>query len=331
MKAFKNMNAQFIINNLAGFGLIIIMEIISLEQSFGDASVNLSVSLQNLVTRLPSMITSYMAILLYLTATLSNETYKFKKDDVDYKTFEQKISDFSQNRYLPTLFDRYCLYINRQRKIRAYKRMMHNKCAAIENKFKDKDYAEWNKWSRYKKELEKNPETPAMVLNSKLCQKRAKLEDKRTEEYINDNLENIKVKYRPITASQALGGIEGDPKESDEDQSLTSKWEKVAIVTRDRGPGYLYTFAILATIHSFALHEFQIEAHWSVWLLFALRTGSKLIAMIWTIFNTIRYSDVYNQKITMKDIRFRWGLCEEYNQWLKQQTKLEAANVTENN
>jgi hypothetical protein len=314
-------SVQAVFMYVLGYLTIIIVELLSIGQSMGEMEAKLSFSFSNLAYRLPSLITSYVAIIFYTIATLGQAVSKFKEHNEQYKDLEEKINEFTIKSYKPTIFNRYCSFINRKRKTNAWKQHIIKKWKRLEKRQTYENLTEWAIFSKRIQEFEKarnaGEEVSPPQTKSKYCIKRWKLETYFSEKYIEENIDRTKIKYQPINAGVVLGGCIANGHKIDEDEYITTN--KAAIVFVDRAPTSLIMMGTIAIITSFTIDAFSLKMHWTAWLMFILKLIVKIYSMVNTIYNTTKYAEVYNQKITMKDIRFRWGICCEYNVWHAQE------------
>jgi len=50
---------------------------------------------------------------------------------------------------------------------------------------------------------------------------------------------------------------------------------------------------------------------------------TKLFVLLFQVYNSIKYANDWNVRITLKDIRFRKAVTQEFKVWLKQQAAIE--------
>ena len=302
---------------LIGFAMVTIVEFLSINQSAASGEIVLSFSTAAFKKNLPGLIICYSALGLYTAATLMMEINKFKKENKDYNLLNDKIADFARNNYVPLVFNKYCAIENRKRKIHAYKNLIIKKYNWLERFQTAKNY---NAWVEFQKELAK-PENAGkrIVPKNKYCQKRQRLEELLSEDYIEENVDKRRVRYNKLSASLILGGKLSNSFDDYNDEYVTRM--KALIVVIDRAPHYLIMLAVLSTVTSIAVEAFELHLHWTAILMFILRIFVKIFSMLNTIISTIKYAEKYNDTITLKDIRFRWGVCHEFNNWAQQQLK----------
>ena len=300
-----------------GFAIIFvgIMELLGIEQTMGDSSLKFSLEFDRLLRRAPLLLASYASIAAYTAATLAKAVSEFKEASDDYKDLEKKIANFAQNEYRPTIFKRFCLHVNKKRKMNAWKAKIYKQWTKLEKKETENDLAAWDEWQKEKKE-KGNAHLPT---ENEYCLERARLERLTSEEYLEENVERLRVKYDAITSSVVLGGTKSSVDDITTDEYITKN--KGLVVMADRAPTYMLSIALITMVTTILVDSFELEMHWTAWLLFVLKFSSKIFAMIWTIYNVKKYAETYNVKVTLKDIRFRWGMCCEHNQWVRQQQK----------
>jgi hypothetical protein len=316
-------SVQAVFMYIFGYLAIIIVELLSIGQSMGETSAKISFSFGNLAHRLPSLITSYVAIAFYTVAALGQAISKFKEHNEQYKDLEGKINEFTIKNYKPTIFNRYCMFINKKRKINAWKQYVIKKWKRLEKNQTYEDLTEWSVFSKKIQEFEKARDAGEDVrppqTKSKYCIKRWKLETYFSDKYIEENIDRTKIRYQAINAGVVLGGCRANEYGIESDEYITTN--KAAIVFIDRAPSSLMMMGTIAVITSFTIDAFSLMMHWTAWLMFVLKLITKIFSMINTIYNTTKYAEGYNQKVTMKDIRFRYGVCCEYEVWHAQELK----------
>lgn len=307
-----------------GLLLVAIVELLSIEQNTTSGEVKLHLSTENIANSLPSTVVSYVAIALYTTATMLSAIAKFRSTNKDFIDLETKIADFSRNNYIPITFNKYCQFVNRKRKINAWKKKMNSKWRKLEKKQTEKDYTEWVRFQAEKEENENATTT------NKYCLTRVRLEEMMSDEYIEAHIHSLDVKYDKINAGVVLGGVKADGQDLDEDEYITKN--KALIVVLDRAPSYIMTMAAITLVTSIVVDSFDLRMHWTAVLLFVFKILVKVYSMANAIISTNKYASAYNERVTMKDMRFRWGVCSEYLIWHNQQLTIqkEKDNVRKN-
>lgn len=316
-------NVQAVFMYLFGYLAIVIVELLSIDQAMGDTNMKLSFNLNNLINRLPSLLTSYAAIAFYTAAALGQAITKFKEENDSYKDLEKNINLFAKDCYKPTTFNKYCIFVNKKRKINAWRAQCFKEWKKLEKKQTYQDINDWEKFSielkQYQEDKKTNPNAEPPQTESKYCLRRWRLETNLSPEYIEENIEKLRLKFKAINAGVVLGGCKANNYGMEEDEYITTN--KATIVFVERAPSSLMMMGTIAIVTSFTIDAFSLMMHWTVWLMFILKLFIKLFSMINTIYSTTKYADSYNQKVTMKDIRFRWGICCEYKVWYAQELK----------
>lgn len=298
---------------ILAFAIVTIIEFLSV-QSGVDGEVILVFSLKTFKRSLAAIFINYVAIAMYITATLSFEINKFKSNNKQYIVLKENIGNFAEKNYVPTIFNQYCTIKNRERKIHAYKHKLHKQWQKLE---KLQTYKNYEIWNSYIKAKDADNNTP--VPNNRYCKMRLRLEEKMSEEYIEANIDKLHVRYDALSSSVVLGGKVASNIEDYQDEFITK--HKAMVVVADRAPHYLFMMAVMTFASSLAVEAFTITFTLTGALLLAFKMITKVCSMIFTIIGTIKYAVGYNDTITLKDMTFRWGICHEFNNWVSQKAK----------
>lgn len=321
-KKFNFQNLQIALIYLFGFLSVALIEFVSINSGTGGHAA-VSFEFTTFIKRLPSTIASYVALISYTSATLMYCVNKFMDKDEGFVSLNMNIKECSLKVFSPELFLEFCNIKNRKRKIRAYKYRITKQFNKLEKHQTDADIMSW---AQLRIDLKENPDT---VPTNIYCQKRLDLEKKLTDEYIEEHINNTQVSYDKITYSVIFGGVDSSSRSTDDTEAYVTK-SKALKVTSDRAPSTIFTFAITFTITTLTVDAIMLNGlHWTAWLTFAIKMIVKIGTMINTVCSTYRYSRTYNQQVTLKDAVFRWGICNEYINWL--QSKKETKNGSGNN
>lgn len=284
---------QFILLYLLGFIVIGGANLISANIGWAGIT-DTSIIINNIVI--------FFAVICMIVGTMLNAINKFKENDLEFNEHNKVIREFALNDFRPMLFTRYANYVNLKRKINQYLYTIKNKIQKLERKATDLDNSIWFGTDEEAKK------------NNKYCIKRKILENKIDNNYIDKNINSIFVKYDKITANLILGGIFN--KNSNYCANDFIEKYKTGKIIKDRLPFLLLSFGITTFASSIL---FQIVFNVEAVLPFLINS----LSLIWQIIITSKYSEDYNQEITLKDIRFRSGIVKEFGQWVKQQPKFE--------
>lgn len=243
---------------------------------------------------------TYAALICITFATLLKIIDDFKQKDEEYLDSDKKIKDFAMKTYIPSIFSRYCDHANKQRKLKQYIHNIKHKIFVLEKRATEADIACWV-----------SDDKQAKAVN-KYCQRRALLEKQLTDQYIKANIDTTKVDYDHITSAVVLGGYYAKEENNRVNDFITKNkgWK----ATRENLPSILFGFAMTtlssSIIVSFAFNQAQI-----------VPIIVKCFTLVFQAFMTIRYANEWNQSVTLKDIRFRKGIINEYNKWVIQEYK----------
>lgn len=287
MKWFKK--AQYIILYLLGFGLIGITSLITGDVGFvgwRDARFYIDTIL------------TYMAIICIIIATVLKIVDQFKETNKEYIDSNNKIQKFAETSYIPSLFTKYADHANEKRKLKQYLFNIKLKIYELEKKSSEEDLHIWVNG------------TSEMKANNTFCKKRAFLEQQLTDTYIKKYLPTMYVEYDRITSSVILGGYYSKADANNANEYITKNQAKKMML--DNLPRLLYGFAFTALTSSLILNiAFNPNA--------VIAILTKTLVLCYQTFLTIRYANNWNEEVTLKDIRFRKGVINEYETWLKQQ------------
>lgn len=306
------------------FAIVTIVEFLSITQVNADGEVILTFSLDAFKKSLPAIITGYVAIAMYIAATMSLEINKFKTTNEQYKTLKENIAEFAKTTYVPTIFNQYCTIKNKERKLHAYKNKINKQWNKLE---RFQTYKNYEIWHSYINALAQDPNTP--VPNNWYCKKRKRLEEKMTQEYIDTHINKVHIKFNALSSGVVLGGKVSANIDDYEDEFITK--HKAMIVVADRAPHYMFMMAIMSFASSLAVEAFSITLSVAGALLFAFKIITKICSMVFAIIGTIKYAAGYNDTVTLKDIIFRWGVCHEFSNWAKQRALAAKENNNDNN
>lgn len=247
---------------------------------------------------------TYAALICITFATLLKIIDDFKTTDKEYTTSDAKIKEFAIKTYIPSIFSRYCDHTNKQRKLKQYIHNIKHKIFLLEKRASEEDIACW---------ISDNKEAKAQ---NKYCQRRQLLEKQLTDQYIKANIDTTKVNYDRVTSAVVLGGYYAKDENSQVNDFVTKNkgWK----ATRENLPSILFGFAMTtlssSIIVSFAFNQAQI-----------VPIIVKCFTLVFQAFMTIRYANEWNQTVTLKDIRFRKGIVNEYEHWVIQEYKKQEA------
>lgn len=299
------------------FAALAVVEMLSIGQNMADSSVKLSFQFATLLNNLPSLLTSYAAVACYTAVTLTNEVLKFLDTDKEALDLQQQIHNFASTRYRPTLFNKFCHIKNRQRKINAWKYVLSTQFQKLERKETNDDFNEWTRYLAHQEEMEKNKGLEPFKTTNKYCIKRIKLERMLSDKYIEENIDRISIEYDAINSSLILGGVREDSRFLFKDSYVTKG--KGLKVFKDRAPTSILMFVLIAMVTSASVEMFNLDFHWTAWLLFVLKMITKVFTLSYVVYSMVHYAKEYNQQVTLADLRFRYGILCEHDAWIIKQ------------
>lgn len=265
-----------------------------------ESGINFT-NLRSFTWYVDQIITSF-AIITTVTATVFMIVDNFKTNDKEYLKLEQDIKDFADREYVPTLFARFLEFINPKRKRLQHEHNVKHKLYELDKKVTDKDLYIWNQGTDKQKS------------RNAYCKKRARYELRLTDEWIHKNLISINVPFDKITSSLVLGGYYSK-EENDSPNEFVTKNTETKIV-RDKFPTLVLGIAITSIASSIIVTIIFNEAA-------LLSVVTKFFVLIFQVYNSIKYANDWNVRITLKDMRFRKSITQEFKVWLKQQVPIE--------
>ena len=267
---------------------------------------------------------TYLAIILVISGIMIKAVMDYKAESEEYQQGEADIKRFADHTYRPLAFSKFCAKVNRVRKINQFKFNIQREIVLM-------DYPSWWRrllklmgmnwgkktsegaklWERTFTESMTDDEKAALLLlkdQDPYCQKKRELLSKLDPEWIQDNIDNIEIKYDRINGSIILSGYYNKA-ENETPNDFIVKY-KSAKVAKDRGPLLMIGFGIAAFAGALAA-QFTFDGSW------ALTTLTKSLILLYQMLLTVRYAADYNERVTLHDIRFRRGNVKEYENWVK--------------
>jgi hypothetical protein len=141
-----------------------------------------------------------------------------------------------------------------------------------------------------------------------------KYEKRLEQSWIEKNLTSINVPYDKITSSLVLGGYYSSSENNSPNEYVT-KFTETKIV-KDKAPVLIIGIAISSMASSIVVTLLFDDAA-------LLSVITKLFVLLFQVYNSIKYANDWNVRITLKDIRFRKAVTQEFKVWLKQQAAIE--------
>lgn len=261
----------------------------------GDVSL---VNLQNASYYISTLLT-YAAFLCIIASTVLKKVDDFTATDEEYLTLNKNIKHFAMHTYRPSAFSKFLAKINLERKKRQFYHDTTKSLQLLDDTATDKEKA-------------------IMVIGTAeeqhacdYCLKRDAYLVQLDPSWIDKNISTLSVRYDKVTYDIILGGFY--TKNSDGVNPFITK-HKTWKMIKDRAPSMLLSFGIMSLVSAMVLEiAYSPNA--------VLQLVVKLLALLWNIYTALRYSEVWIQTVTLKDIRFRWGIVAEYNAWVVEEYK----------
>lgn len=265
-----------------------------------DSGINFE-NLKNFTWYVDQIITSF-AIITTVMATVYMIVDNYKNHDKEYLKLENDIKEFADKEYVPTLFSRFLEYINPKRKRLQHEHDVKKKLYLIDKKATDEDFFIWSEGTDKQKK------------RNRYCKQRAKYELRLTDAWIERNLKFINVPYDKLTSALVLGGYYSK-EENDSPNEFVTKNTETKII-RDKFPVLLLGIALTSVASSIVVTLLFDDAA-------LLSVITKFFVLLFQVYNSIKYANDWNVRITLKDIRFRKAVTQEFKVWLKQQATTE--------
>jgi hypothetical protein len=240
------------------------------------------------------MLLTYVAFLCIVASTVLKKVDDFIATDEEYLYLDKGIKDFAMTTYRPTAFSKFLAKLNLERKKRQFYHNVTRSLQLLDDTATDK-------------------ERSIMVIGTDeekracdYCYKREAYIKQLEPDWIDQNIATLSVPYDQVTYDIILGGFYSKNKDGVNPFITKNKtWKMI----RDRAPGMLLSFAIMSFISAMVLDiAYSPNA--------VLQLIVKILALFWNIYTALRYSEVWIQTVTLKDIRFRYGIVAEYNAWI---------------
>lgn len=244
-----------------------------------------------------NIVTTNIGTLCIIVAILIHAITKFKLTDPEYLTACDNINKFYNTSYQATIFGSFCHGVNKKIKCDTYKDKIHKKYSKLKPSLKDLTIYNGND-EKAKSE-------------NKYCRKVKYYGMLLSEDYINANLEKIKIKYNGISDSLVFSGCVTD---SSKKNYITKN--KFGKVFKDLLPRYILSFGITLIVASVIP-----DTKDGITLATIFKTCSKLFTMSTQIYFAINYASDYCQTVVLHDIRFRWSVITDYNMWYLSKTQ----------
>lgn len=245
-----------------------------------------------------NIICSDISVLCLYAAILLLRVDSYKAKDQEYIGYETEIRTFYKERYVATLFKKFCFEDNMKTKRIVYKNKINKKYSKIKPSKEDLDIY-YDGTEEQKK-------------NNKYCQNMLYYERILSDDYIDRILPNLHMDYPYITDGLIFTGN----KAKDVGIDYITK-NKVFKFLSDIAPNLLLSFAFVAFISGITADLQQ-----GINMVTIFKTVAKLFTFTVSIYFAYNYADRYIREVTLHDIVFRYGKLGEYKLWENRQVAL---------
>lgn len=252
---------------------------------------------------------TYVAIVCIIVATLLKIIDDFERTNPEYLECQTTISDFARGKtFVPSILSKYCEILNAKRKEKQFIHNIKKSFWKLDKKATDIDFHVWNHGTEEEK------------LKNDYCRKRKIIEEKLSKEWIEKNIHLTSVRYDKITSGLILGGYFSEEENNQPNEFITKN--KAKRIAKDKLSTLFLSFGISSFTSSLILN-FQFSASGLINVIV------KCLILCWHTFMTIRYANDWTVQVTLKDIRFRKGLIQEYEKWIVQEVKAQEVKTQE--
>ena len=214
------------------------------------------------------------------------------------------------NKYKDKDFDDFIKEYNKECKIKVYKSEMNYKIYKLNKHAKRKDKLLYDK---YEKKLKEYPDTT--FTSNKYCIKRRELEELSTDEYINNNLDTLDVKYREIDPSIFALEINGTQKiEYNKVTGSVNKGRAIMSLTTLAG---VVVFPIIMNSISLAPNGEELEEGIVTAVNYAIKIASDIGIVVWQFSRGVMSTPKIVSRELTSPLSERVKILKRYYAWRK--------------
>lgn len=192
--------------------------------------------------------------------------------------------------------------INKKEKIKAYKLKIKRKIYRLDKKA---SHRQLSKWKKYQDDLS--------IVNSKIDAhnygryvfKRKTLLDKLEDEYIEKNIDTIRIKYHYITRQMVISNLKTN---DDVKYQLVEKNQKM---TKDLIPRFIYTIAFMLTTSSIILDPNIENLNAIFWINFA----TNIFTLVFSFLSGTNYGKDFAETVIVGNYYTKKLIIEDYKLW----------------
>lgn len=245
-----------------------------------------------------NILCSNIGILCIIISILLIKIDKFQEENEEFLDLKKYMFTYYRNEnYKSVVFKKFCAIANRTEKKIVYKTSIQKKYTKLSPTPDDLNII--------------NNGTEEEKKSNKYCIKVEFYEHLMSDEYIENNIDKLKIKYNTLTEDLVFNGV---PTTSENVNYITK--HKAGKVIKDLLPKYMLSFAltvIMATLVPSFKDGIGIET--------IFKTATKLFTVCSQIYFAYNYADKYCQEVIMHDIIFRNSVIKDYDLWLAKQIK----------
>lgn len=231
---------------------------------------------------------------------------KYCEQNSDYLYSLEQINKFRKEKYIAPMFNMFCNEDNLKTKIIYYKHKIERKYTKL--KPTPQDLIIYNSGTEEEK------------ANNKYCQKVEYYNTLLSDDFIQNNIKKLHVRYPMVTPSLIFCGFTNSSVGID--HITQHKTRKIII---DYLPKFLISFSITVIISSIFP-----DLKDGITIATVIRTIAKLFTVVMQIFYSYNYAGKYNTEVTLHDIQYRETKINEYIIWeSKQLAKLRENKISQ--
>lgn len=222
-----------------------------------------------------------------------------KREDIKKK---RKELDTTIDEHLdPVTFDPFFVDFERNRKIEYYKRDLEAQIEKLERKASLEDMRSWTRKMRNGTE---DPEVNQAFENSEFCQRKKMILEQLEPEFIEEHIDYMHIKYKPLSKSFVTSGYNKPHKRYD-DYAIETSWEKMFW---DLLPKFIMLAGFLIAGESIIV-QFEPDKPLALIMYNML---IKIIPLILQIYFANGYTNIYIDEKIMVDLRRRLDIVIKY-------------------
>lgn len=232
---------------------------------------------------------------------------EFKKKNEDYLSAMGHVTSFIKEKYRPTIWTRFAIKLNKERKIKQYEEVLRVDLHHLESAASQSDILLWDEGlcDRTKEHWKLNT----------YCQQRTYIEKRLDSKWLETNIHTVEVNFDEVTVDVVISG-EYFPKKLGKVRQVNdfvTKGKSFKLI-RSRIPMIIFGTAMIMFITSIVMNF-----DWTISTFVTI--GFKILAMTWNAIISVKFSEDWNNNVTLNDAMFQAGIAQEYDYYIKDELK----------